>query len=188
LGLFLLGIYAGRKNLFGRLEENIPLLKKGMRYSLFTILGSIVLALVIFGGAQLLKITLSQSVQWLIGGVVMDIFNAALATIYVAGILLLLQKEKWQKKLMNLYPLGRMGLTTYLMQTLFGVFIFHSYGLGLLADIGAFYSFLIAMALFAFQIVFAKYWFARFNFGPVEWIWRNLTYLKVHPMSLPKTV
>lgn len=188
LGLFLLGIYAGRKNLFGKLEENIPLLKKGMRYSLFAILGAIVFALIIFGGAQLLKITFNQSVQWLIGGFVMDIFNAALAVIYLAGILLLFQKEKWQKRLMNLYPVGRMGLTTYLMQTLFGVFIFHSYGLGLLADIGAFYTFLIAIALFAFQIIFAKYWFTRFSFGPIEWIWRNLTYLKIHSILLPKTV
>jgi len=185
LGLFLLGIYAGRKNLFGKLQENIPLLKKGMRYALFTILGLIVFGVVVFG---VLKLKLPQSLQWLIGGFVMDIFNAALAFIYVAGVLLLLfQKEKWQKRLMNFYPVGRMGLTTYLMQTLFGALIFHSYGLGLLADIGALYSFLIAIGLFLIQIVFAKYWFTRFTFGPVEWIWRNLTYLKIHPMTLPKT-
>jgi len=184
LGLFLLGIYAGRKNLFGKLEENIPLLKKGMRYSLFTILGLIVFAVVMFG---VLKVNLPQSFQWLIGGFVMDIFNAALAFIYVAGIILLFQKEKWQKRLMNFYAVGRMGLTTYLMQTLFGALIFHSYGLGLLGDIGAFYSFLIAIGLFIVQITFAKFWFRHFNFGPVEWIWRNLTYLKIHPMRLPKT-
>src|SRR5688572_4306767 len=40
LGLFLLGLYAGRKDLFGKLQQNIPLLKKGLRYALFTILGS----------------------------------------------------------------------------------------------------------------------------------------------------
>jgi uncharacterized protein len=184
LGLFLLGIYAGRKNLFEKLEENIPLFKKGMMYALFTIVGLIVSGVVVFG---VLKFKLPESLQWMIGGFVMDLFNAALAFTYVAGILILFQKEKWQKRLMNFYPVGRMGLTTYLMQTLFGVFIFHSYGLGLLADIGAFYSFLIAIALFVVQIIFAKYWFARFNFGPVEWIWRNLTYLKIHPMSLSKT-
>jgi len=155
-----------------------------MRYSLYTILGLIVFAVVAFG---VLKLNLPQSVQWLVGGLVMDIFNAALAFIYGAGVILLFQKEKWQKRLMNFYAVGRMGLTTYLMQTFFGALIFHSYGLGLLGDIGALYSFLIAIVLFIVQIVFAKYWFQHFNFGPVEWIWRNLTYLKIYPMMIPKT-
>lgn len=182
LGLFLLGIYAGRKDLFGRLKDNIPFMKKGLRVSSFTILGLLVFGILAFG---VLKINLPPSMQWLVGGLVMDIFNAALAFIYVAGILLLFQKEKWQKRLMIFYSVGRMGLTTYLIQTFFGVLIFHSYGFGLLTDVGALYSLLIGIALFIIQIVFAKYWFTHFNFGPIEWLWRNLTYFRIYPMRSP---
>ena len=182
LGLFLLGIYAGRKNVFGKLQENIPLFKKAMRYALFTILGAIVFALIIFGGTALLKIEMPQALQWLIGGFVSDLFNTALAVIYVSWILLLFQKEKWHRYLIYLYPVGKMGLTTYLMQTLFGTLIFFSYGLGLLGDIGAFTSLMLAIFLFAVQIVFARYWFKVFNYGPVEWLWRNLTYFKIQPI------
>lgn len=184
-GLFLLGTYAGRKNLFSNLEQNIPVLKKGLKCSLFTILSAIVFALIIFGGTQLLGIELPQAVQWMIGGFLADLFNTSLAFIYVSGVLLLFCKERWYKRLMVLYPVGRMGLTTYLMQTAFGTLIFFSHGLGLLAEIGAFASFGLALLLFTLQIVFAKFWFRYFSFGPVEWIWRNLTYLKIQPLVLP---
>ena len=187
LGLFLLGIYAGRKNLFGKLHENKPLLKKALRCSVYTILGSLVFGLVFFGGTTLLKITLSQQVQWMVGGFIFDLFNTSLAAIYISGLLVLFQKEKWYKRLMVLYPVGRMGLTTYLMQTLFGTLVFFSYGLGLLGDIGAFLLLVLAVMLFGIQILFAQYWFRHFNYGPVEWLWRNATYFKIQPLTLAKT-
>lgn len=183
-GLFLLGIYAGRKNIFGKLEENIPLFKKLLRYSLLTIPVAIVLAAIIFGGTALAGLSLSPQVNWLIGGFFMDVFNTALAIIYVAVIIILYQKEVWQKRLDFLYPVGRMGLTTYLIQTVFGTLIFFSYGFGLLTEIGALVSFLLAIGLFIFQIYFAKFWFRYFAYGPFEWLWRNLTYLKMQPISL----
>jgi uncharacterized protein len=80
-----------------------------------------------------------------------------------------------------------MGLTVYLTQTVFGTLIYFSYGLGLLNEFGALISFGLALVLFAVQIVFARYWFKRFSYGPVEWLWRNLTYLKIHPLAIEKT-
>jgi uncharacterized protein len=102
-------------------------------------------------------------------------------------ILLWLRKEKWQKRLMVFYPVGRMGLTTYLMQTVFGTLIYFSFGLSMLNEFGSLVAFGLALVLFALQIVFARYWFTYFTYGPVEWLWRNLTYLKVHPITVSKT-
>jgi uncharacterized protein len=182
LGLFLLGVYAGRKKFFEDVSEKIQTLKRLRFYSWMTIIGAVVLALSFFGGLMLAEVKAPDAVNYLIGGFAADVFNTALATIYVIWILLLLQKEKWQKRLNHLYPVGKMGLTVYLMQTLFGTLIFFSYGLGSLGSLTAWMTFLIAIGLFVVQIFIAKAWFRYFEYGPIEWLWRNATYLRVYPL------
>src|SRR5436190_7151959 len=174
MGLFMLGLYVGRQNLF----TNIPFFKKLIRYGLWTLLGAVLLALGFFGGTNAAGIVLSQQVQWLAGGFVMDVFNTALAGIYVGLIVTLFQKERWRKRLMTFYSAGRMGLTTYLMQALVGFWIFSSGGLGLLGDFGNTVCLLIGTVTFILQIAFANFWLQRFQYGPVEWLWRTLTYVR----------
>jgi uncharacterized protein len=181
-GLFLLGIYAGKKKLFENLQENVPFIKRMMNLSWKVILGAVVFAAVVFGGSALLKFELPSYINWPVGGLLYDVFNACLALIYAGGIVLLFQKQKWNKRLMNFYEVGRMGLTTYLMQSAFGVLIFFGYGLGLLTQIGAAASFGLAIVIFILQIFFSKWWFRHFTFGPFEWLWRSLTYLKIQPI------
>jgi uncharacterized protein len=183
LGLFLLGLYAGRKNFFEKWESQIDWIKKLCKISLWAILGCIVFSLAFFGGMQAAGIAINQQLQWAMGGLTYDVFNTCLATFYVMGILLLFRKEKWRPRLMQLYALGRMGLTTYLMQTLFGFFVFFSMGLGLLGAMGALPCLLIGLAVYVIQILFSKWWLKNFRFGPVEWLWRSLTYFKVQPMK-----
>ena len=136
-----------------------------------------------FGGMQAAGITINQQFQWAIGGLAYDVFNTCLATFYVMGILLLFRKEKWKPRLMQLYALGRMGLTTYLMQTLFGFFIYFSPGLSLLGELGALPCLLIGLAVYVLQILFSEWWLKNFRFGPVEWLWRSLTYFELQPMK-----
>ncbi len=183
LGLFLLGLYAGRKQVFEKLDGQLPLFRRLLKRCGWLILGLILFSIAFFGGAELAQIKLPQIVQWLVGGLVYDVFNLAMATIYVAAVILLFKKEKWQVRLMNFYAVGRMGLTTYLMQTLFGTFLFFSYGLGLLGDMGALASVAIGIAIFLFQIYFSKWWLARFRYGFFEWLWRSGTYLSIQKMK-----
>lgn len=180
-GLFLLGLHAGRKRVFEKWEEHLPLLKRLLKKSAWSLLGLIVFALVFFGGAELARIKLPQIVQWMVGGLIYDAFNLALATIYVAAIMILFQKEKWHNRLLNFYAVGRMGLTTYLMQTVFGTLLFFSYGLGLLGEMGALASVGISILIFIVQIQFSKWWLVRFRYGFFEWLWRSGTYLCVQP-------
>jgi uncharacterized protein len=183
MGLFLLGLYAGRKRFFENLQDNLPFVKRVLlKRSLWSILGMIVFAVLFFGGAELLKIPLPQIVQWAVGGLLFDSFNIALATIYVAGIILLFQKPRWYNRLLALYAPGRMGLTTYLVQGLVGTLVFFGFGLGLIGVIGALASVGIGLGLFILQTYFSKWWLGKFKYGPVEWLWRSLTYLKIQPL------
>jgi uncharacterized protein len=183
LGLFLLGVYAGRKKWFDNLPEKRPALKKFVRYSLWTLLGVFLTALAVFGGANVLGIPVAQSVQFIVGMIFFDLFNLPMAVFYVAGIVLLFLNEKWTKRLMVFYPVGRMGLTVYLLQSLMGTLIFFSYGLGLLFELGAATCLAIGLILFVVEIFFARVWFNYFQYGPVEWLWRSLTYFKIQPMK-----
>ncbi|UXE65674.1 MAG: DUF418 domain-containing protein [Chryseotalea sp. WA131a] len=179
MGLFLLGLYAGRKKVF----ENIPFFKKLIRLGLWMLLGCVVfaglLALIIF----VAKVEMSQAVQFLLGGTVYDVFNIALAAIYVGLIVTVFQREKWHRRLMNFYEVGRMGLTSYLMQALIGTWLLFSYGLALLGNFGASVWAAISLIVFALQIVFSKWWLGRFQYGPAEWLWRSLTYFKEWPLK-----
>lgn len=184
MGLFLLGLYAGRKRVFENWKESLPRFRMYLKRSLWTILGLIIFSAAFFGGAEAAKIKLPELVQWTVGGLVFDIFNLSLAVIYVAGIVLLFSKEKWYRRLMNFYAIGRMGLTTYLMQTFFGVLLFFGIGFGLLGEIGVLASVGIAVLIFIGQIYFSKWWLSRFRYGPVEWLWRSGTYLKIQKFRI----
>lgn len=101
-----------------------------------------------------------------------------LAAGYCAAIVVAMQKG-WGRRLFGVFaPVGRMALTNYLLQGFVYSFILYGapLGLGLAGTIGSFHVLLICIAFFAFQMVFSRWWLARFRFGPMEWVWRALTY------------
>ena len=72
---------------------------------------------------------------------------------------------------------GRMSLTNYLLQSVIGSFIFCGYGLGLYDKVGVTYAVLIGLAMVIGQYAFTRYWFIRHERGPLEGLWRKLTWL-----------
>jgi uncharacterized protein len=77
-----------------------------------------------------------------------------------------------------------MALTNYLMQSLVYLFVLYGFGLGWLKYDGAVLALSLALAVFALQIGFSRWWLARFRFGPAEWVWRTLTYGRAPPLRL----
>jgi uncharacterized protein len=73
-------------------------------------------------------------------------------------------------------PVGRMALTNYLMHSIICVTLSYGFGLGLWWRTGASRAMSIAAAIIVVQIPLSALWLSRFRFGPVEWIWRRLTY------------
>jgi uncharacterized protein len=73
-------------------------------------------------------------------------------------------------------PVGRMALTNYLMHSIICVVLSYGFGFGLWWHVGPAKAMAIAAAIIAVQIPLSTWWLSRFRFGPVEWIWRRLTY------------
>lgn len=72
---------------------------------------------------------------------------------------------------------GRMSLTNYVTQSIIGVSLFYNYGGGLYQYCGATLSTLIAIGIVGIQIVWSNYWIHTYNQGPLEWIWKKLTWI-----------
>jgi uncharacterized protein len=73
-----------------------------------------------------------------------------------------------------------MALTNYLSQTVLCIAVF--YGGGLVGRTSLAVSVAIGCAIFPVQMLWSHWWLARYRFGPMEWVWRSLTYGRMQPM------
>src|SRR5262249_40747941 len=106
----------------------------------------------------------------------------AMAAAYLGAIVLLMQRPAWRRRLMFFAAIGQMALTNYLSQSLICTFLFYGWGLGLIGRAGVAICVPITLGIFAAQGAFSRWWLGRFGFGPVEWVWRSLTYGQLPPM------
>jgi uncharacterized membrane protein YeiB len=105
----------------------------------------------------------------------------ALAIFYCSLVLLLLTNDRCLRLLKPLSSLGRMALTNYVSQCVIGAILF--YGLGLYAQVGPAKALGLALLVYALQIPLSVWWLSRYRFGPLEWVWRSLTYGRLQPMK-----
>ena len=70
-----------------------------------------------------------------------------------------------------------MSLTNYIFMNVTGVLVFHGMGLGLYRYLGTTMSLLYAVAALTFQLIFSFYWLRNFKYGPLEYLWRKLTWI-----------
>jgi uncharacterized protein len=82
----------------------------------------------------------------------------------------------------RLAAVGRMAFTNYIMQSIICTIIFYGFGFGLFNQIERFPQQLIVLAIWIFQLAISPWWLKRYRFGPLEWLWRTLTYWKRQPL------
>jgi uncharacterized protein len=107
---------------------------------------------------------------------------APLALAYAAALALAWRHERARRWLAAFVPLGRMAMTNYLGQTLIGLALFYGYGLNLMGRVGAAWLVPLAAAILFVQARASAAWLARYRYGPVEWVWRQLTYGRRLPL------
>lgn len=182
IGFFLLGMWAGRKELFDGSIENQKPLKKLLRNSAIGIGCLLLIALTLLGINELGKFNWQQSpVAGFFFGIIFDAFNACLVFVYLTGITLLLYRTTWKNILSPLNYIGRVALTCYLAQTAAGLLLYYHFGAGLFLKTSLALNYLLAFIYFSMQVLGAKWWLQHFYYGPVEWLWRTATIGKLQP-------
>lgn len=136
-----------------------------------------------FGAAHLIETDFALDQFWL--GETINYFASLLVALGYAAVVMLLCKLGPLLRFV-LHPfaaVGRMAFTNYLTHTLVATFIFVGPpGLGYFGEIERVGQFQIVAAVWVFQLIFSTIWLSRFRFGPMEWVWRSLTYWKPQPM------
>ncbi|WFC40879.1 DUF418 domain-containing protein [Pseudoxanthomonas sp. SE1] len=179
-GLFLLGAWFVRSGAIARPGE-FPRMYATLRWvawplGLLAMLGSVTLAPTMDFATFNLRMSTAFALQMLA--------NLLMCLGYVAWVMRALASPPWQRSLAWLAPAGRMALTNYLMQSLVCTWIFYGYGLGYFEQLPRAWQPVFALVLFGLQVALSRLWLSRFRFGPVEWLWRSLTYAKLQPLRL----
>jgi uncharacterized protein len=182
VGLFLLGAWAFRSGLVGRVIANR---RTALRFMGACAAVALVGVAVMKFGEDLWPPLKTPSMDpwswtfWSPRRLVLTALNqteTAEGLVYASLLLLAFQTSLGSRLLKPVAAVGRMALTTYLTQSIVCTLLFYGYGLGWWGRVGFTGMFAIAVSLFAVQLVVSTRWLRRTRFGPVEWLWRTATY------------
>ena len=160
LCLFILGMQLGRQRLFYNEGKNLQIW-----HTILCLSATVVIALsfVDFG---------------LLEGWLKPIYNLVILLMIVSVVVSAWYAfEGVRRVLHHLCVFGRMSLTNYLLQSIIGCSIFCGYGLACYYKLGINYAVLVGLTMVICQYCFARYWFSSHSRGPLEGIWRKLTWI-----------
>ena len=168
LGLFLIGFYIGRNRMFAKLNNLIPILKRICLIGLC--LGLPLSGLYAWSAMNGKPFGFGTHSLFYFISVYLTSFG------YISAFTLLYLKSREGQLWKVLSFPGRMALTNYIGQSILGTIIFYGVGFGLGAYIGLVYIEIIAICVFTIEILWSMGWLNYFRFGPLEWIWKCITY------------
>ena len=169
-GLFLIGFYIGRKQLFV-----VDRLKLGFWMK------TLIVSAICFAPLHSLKNLVMEGtpmVQQTVGTVFDMWQKLAFTFVLVSSFVLLYQNKNFQKRVANLRFYGRMSLTNYVSQSIIGAIIYFPFALYFAPYCGYFVSLLIGFVVFFAQVMFCKWWFKGHKQGPLESLWHWWTWGK----------
>lgn len=172
-GCFLLGLWIGRNEIHKKLEEHAVLIKRIALGGIAAGLPLNVLYAVTFESESLLH------------EVIATVAVLPLSAGYASLLALLWMQSGGRKLLRHFSAVGRMALTNYVAQSAISVLIFRGIGLELGGKVGPALYLPIGLGVYALQVAFSRWWLSRFQFGPLEWLWRMLTYGTSVPLKRP---
>ena len=118
------------------------------------------------------------------GQVLFGLGQFVLSAGYLGAVVMLLGSDKWAARMKWLAPIGRMALTNYIMHSVILTTLFYGYAAGFYGQISRAPQMLIVLAIVLFQVAFSAWWLGRYRFGPLEWLWRSLTYKELQPLRI----
>lgn len=179
LSMFLLGLYLGKNRIHESLENFLikiktPIILTTIATNIYRILFLFVLTKLEIYKIEIVRVLLIKLM--VISDVIMGLFY-----LWIIG--WLWYNKKWRKILSPLKYVGRMALTNYILQSIIGLILFSSIGFKLYETLSPSETLITATLIFILQVIFSKVWLTHFKFGPLEWLWRSLTYYKIMPIK-----
>jgi len=142
----------------------------------------------VLGGVSMMHSTDFDPIKFMgVNGAFNYFGSVGIALAWVGAIMLMCKSGVLSWLRAGLAAVGRMAFTNYLSQSLIAAFIFYGWGLGHFGSMSRSELLLIVLAVWVFQILFSTLWLSRFRMGPLEWLWRSLTYLRAQPILRRET-
>ena len=169
---FLAGLWVWRTGVFKNVEGFAPVIRKVWLWALA--LG------VLSDGAAAIYFAVSQTSVKLppfLGVLAYALYQVSapfMSTFYGCSVLLACRSSVWKARLTPFGAVGRMALTNYILQSLICTYFFR--WTKLYGSAGPAFDLIPTVVLYALQVVFSVWWLQNFQFGPLEWLWRSLTY------------
>jgi uncharacterized membrane protein YeiB len=182
IGMFLIGTWFVRAGIMDNARAHLPLFRKLAMVGLplgigLGLLGSTIAVRAVpgAGGAD----------GWQLASGLQMLGNLPASLGYVSLVIVMLHSASMFNKVRVLAPFGRMALTNYLSQSVIASMFFFGYGFGHWGASRVDQMLFVAVVV-ALQIAFSHVWLARFRYGPMEWLWRAITYWTIPPMRIAK--
>lgn len=170
MAMFFLGRIVGQLKIFEELSQYKGIFPKIIIFGVIISVGLKVIAFVFAteqGGMETLLKGLS---------------DIALSAVYVSALSLLSLQPNIAKHLKSIGDVGRMALTNYIVHTIICVSFFRIFDLE--GKVHSAWLLLMTVTIYGLQLLYSRWWLARFKYGPMEWLWRSLTYGKKQSFSL----
>lgn len=168
-GLFLLGYFIGKRQLFLYTESNYRIWIKALIVSAVAFAPLFTLKDLVMANDPMVQQTV---------GTVLDMWQKlAFTIVLVSSFLILYQNERVSRSLDSLRFYGRMSLTNYITQSIIGALVYFPMGLYLAPYCGYTVSFLLGMLTFWLQVLFCKWWLSTHRQGPLESLWHKWTWM-----------
>ena len=144
------------------------------------------IGLAVNGFEMVMKIATDYAYEWVSGASVPsnDLGRVCMALGFVSVAMIASARGYLARLRRGLAAAGRMALSNYILQSIIGIVIFHDMGFGLWNELARHELYYIVFGQWVVMIAFSVWWLGRFRFGPLEWVWRTLTYGSRQPMAL----
>jgi uncharacterized membrane protein YeiB len=182
IGMFLIGTWFVRAGIMDNARAHLPLFRKLAMVGLplgigLGLLGSTIAVRSVPGA--------NGADGWQLASGLQMLGNLPASLGYVSLVIVMLHSASVFNKVRVLAPFGRMALTNYLLQSVIASMFFFGYGFGHWGASRVDQMLFVAVVV-VLQIAFSHVWLARFRYGPMEWLWRAITYWTIPPMRIGK--
>ncbi|WP_240315560.1 DUF418 domain-containing protein [Aquimarina longa] len=179
VSMFLLGLYLGKNKIYNSLDIFIQQIKKPML--LIAVITNIyrILFLFVLPNYEIYKTKTFRPICIK----AMMLSDIAMGLFYLWLIGWLWYATKWKTILVPLKYVGRMALTNYILQSLIGILLFSSIGFKRYETFSPSETLVTAISVFIVQVLLSKLWLTYYQYGPLEWVWRSLTYKEILPIK-----